>query len=154
MRALIIAAILCLVTSSCSENELNDGNSFIDNKTIQTVNGTWKLISFEDLMTDKVEFKSETNSWGRDIIITFDDTINPHNVSGINTTNSIKGEFEYISYRHINVQNLYTTKVGQPDWGNKFVDAILSGNLDFKISNDQLRVYYNNKMSSMTFDKQ
>lgn len=154
MRTWIISTALCLITWACSENGFDDVNSFNDDTSIQTVNGTWKLTSFEDFATEKVEFQNETNSWGRDIIITFNDSINPRSISGENTTNTITGEFEYTSNRQIHVQNLFTTKVGQPDWGNKFSAAILSGDLDFIINKDRLRIFYNSKMNSMTFNKQ
>jgi K+-transporting ATPase A subunit len=43
---------------------------------------------------DPVETKTQQNSLGLDIIISFDDTSDPHKMSGKNTTNTIYGEFE------------------------------------------------------------
>ncbi len=154
MRTFLKLTLLCLILSACSDNGFNDIHTFVDDKSIQTINGTWRLISFEDLVNKKVELNNETNSRGQDVIITLDDTMTPPVFSGVNTTNRLEGGFEYISTRQMKIQTLFTTEVVQPDWGNKFSTALVSGHLDFIVSSRRLRFYYDNRLKSMTFEKQ
>jgi hypothetical protein len=142
--ALIIAAQL-----SCSSDDVNI-NSFKDDPSITTLNGTWEVVSFENYSDNNQEFKSEENSEGLDIIIKFDDTKDPNEISGTNTRNTVLGEFGYIQPRKLKVDNYGSTHVAQPAWGDKFNQAILGGEVDFEINKSRLRIYYDNKSKSVT----
>jgi|SRR5688572_6588834 len=152
IRAAIIG-LLVLGQMSCSNDDF-DIYSFKDDTSITTLNGTWKVSSFEDLSTGNVEHKTQENSWDMDIIVTFDDTKNPKEISGTNISNSIRGEFDYVGQRELRVDNLLTTFVGQPNWADKFTEAILDGDLTFKINRSELRFYYDNKTKSVTLIKE
>ena len=102
---------------SCSNEEL-DIKSFNDDSSITTLNGTWKVLSFESYTDNIREFKNQENSSGLDIIINFDDTKDPNELSGTNTTNTVFGEFEYIGTRKFKINNYGTTEVAQPVWAD------------------------------------
>jgi hypothetical protein len=153
MKRVLFIILYGLALMRCANNESYDINQFSDNKNIQTLNGTWKVISFEDHALKKVELPNQENLRGFKIEITFNDTTTPHGIYGINTTNTISGEFEYIQTRKFKVMNLSTTDVGEPDWGKKFTTAILSKNIEFIISSKRLRVYYDQRINSMTLER-
>ena len=148
-----IIGLMLLGQLSCSNDDF-DINSFEDNTSITTLNGTWKVNSFEDFSADKVEHRTQENSWDKDIIVTFDDTKNPKEISGTNIANRILGEFDYAGQRQFRVSNLGTTDVGQPEWADKFTEAILDGDLTFKINSSGLRIYYDSKTKSVTLIKE
>lgn len=150
---LILIGFVLLGILGCSRDEF-DINDFRDDTSIQTIRGTWKVISFEDFRSDKVEFKTEENSWGYDIIVTFDDSVSPHEVWGRNTTNSINGEFEHVGDRQFQILRLGTTFVNQPEWGDKFSAAITDEHVRFKINSEHLRIYYDNNKKSLTLTKE
>lgn len=152
MKSLMI--LLCSFFYGCSENDFSDVNGFEDDFQIQTLNGTWKVISFEDFALESIEFPNQTNSTGLDVVVTFNDLTTPPNLSGRNTTNTIQGNFEYINSRQLKVFTLASTRVAQPEWGNKFSDAMLNESFQFIISESRLRFYYNDRKNSITFAKQ
>ena len=67
------------------------------------------------------------------LIVTFDDTKDPNEFSGRNTTNSLFGEFDYVGSRQFKLYSLGTTNVGQPEWADKFSQAVLEGNVNFRV---------------------
>jgi hypothetical protein len=154
MTRILFTIIAGLALMQCVNNDSYDINQFVDNRSIQTLNGTWKIISFDDHALKKVELPNQDNLRGLEIKITFNDTTKPLSIYGINTTNTINGEFEYIQTRKFKIMNLSTTDVGEPDWGKKFTIAILSKDIEFIISGKRLRVYYNQRVNSMTLEKQ
>ena len=124
-----------------------------DDLSISTINGTWKVIAYKELDIKKVITKDSSNSWGFDVIITFDDTVNPPKITGRTTTNSIFGEFEYINDRSVRILTLGSTYVGQPEWGDKFIDLVSESDLIFEVNESQLRIVNNQKQRSALFER-
>jgi hypothetical protein len=156
IRTAIIAAIIGLVyfgLLSCS-NDNFDINSFYDDSSITTIDGTWKVLSFENYTDNSREFRNQANSNGLDISIIFNDTKDPHELSGTNTTNTVFGEYEYIGTRKFKIINYGTTYVAQPVWADKFNHAILDGEVNFKINLTELRIYYDNETKSVTLTRE
>ncbi|HEY0652816.1 MAG TPA: hypothetical protein VGD65_06800 [Chryseosolibacter sp.] len=150
-RGLLLLFIL-VGQLGCSSDEPRI-DSFPDDPTIETLNGTWRVISFEDFEIGKSEERTQENSWGKDIIITFDDTVQPQRLSGKNTTNAIEGEFTYLGERQFRVTHLISTYVGQPQWADKFLEAVGGGEVSFRVTADQLRIYYETGTKSVTLAK-
>ena len=148
-----VIAFLVFGQLGCSNEDL-DINSFKDESSITTLNGTWKVLSFEDYSNHSREFKNEENSRGLDIIVTFDDTKDPNELSGINTTNTIAGKFDYTGSRDFEISTYGSTYVAQPAWADKFNQAVLDGELSFRINAAKLRVYYDNQMKSVTLTRE
>jgi hypothetical protein len=140
---------LLVALLGCSKDD-NDPAAFTDDPSITTLNGTWKVKSFEDFTLNTVEFKTQENSYGFDITVTFDDSKQPHQISGENTTNTIAGEFEYIGDRKLSISHVGSTEVAQPRWADQFIDAVLQRNLNYKINATFLRIYYDNDSKSVT----
>ena len=149
----VIIGFVLLGQLGCS-NENLDINSFNDDSSIMTLNGTWKVISFENYSDNIREFKNQENSRGLDITINFDDTKDPNELSGTNTTNTVFGEFEYIGARKFKIENYGTTEVAQPVWADKFNQAIIDGEVNFKINVTGLRIYYDNETKSVTLTRE
>jgi hypothetical protein len=151
MRAILIALIL--MTQLSCHDESSDIHYFADDPSITTLNGTWKVISFEDFTTNTVEYQTEENSWNKDIIVTFNDALIPKQLSGEVTTNSVQGEFEYVGPRQFKLNKYQSTYVGQPVWADKFGTAV-TGNVPFKINSNSLRIYCSANSKSVTLSKE
>lgn len=149
----LFIAFVLIGQQSCSNEDL-DIKSFNDDASVTTLNGTWRVLSFENYTDNIREFKNQENSRGLDIIIKFDDTKDPNELSGKNTTNTVFGEFQYIGTRKFKVINYGTTEVAQPVWADKFNQAIIDGELNFKINVAGLRIYYDNETKSVTLTRE
>ena len=149
----VIIAFALFGQLSCSNEDL-DIKSFNDDSSITTLNGTWKVVSFEDLTTNTTECKTQDNSLGKDIIVTFNDILNPKLFSGKVITNSVEGEFDYVGTRQFKLNRYGSTFVGQPLWADKFGAAMTDGDVPFKINRDRLRIYYDNQTKSVTLTKE
>ena len=152
MRCCILV-LLSAFFFGCKEDDLID-LKIQDDLSISTINGTWKVIAYKELDIKKVITKDSSNSWGFDVIITFDDTVNPLKIAGRNTTNSIFGEFEYINDRSVRILTLGSTYVGQPEWGDKFIDLVSESDLIFEVNESQLRIVNNQKQRSALFERE
>jgi hypothetical protein len=156
MRSFFV--IIAIAMSGCSDDEVKhpsfDINFFKDDPNIQTINGTWKVISFEDYSNKSVEVATDENSSGLDILITFDDTKNPKTISGKNTTNYVRGTFDYVSTRSLKTDGLVSTEIVQPPWADQFLSVFQNATADFIVSENRLRIYFDEKNRSVTFSKQ
>lgn len=146
------AALLLLF--SCEEDRL-ETSSFFDNTNLSSIAGTWKVVSFEDYKDNTVITKTTENSMnGADVLITFNDTDTPFRFWGVNTTNQISGTFAYSpAERTLQVLSLDSTEINQPEWGDRFSEAIHKVR-SYKINEQQLRLYYNNRENSITLVRQ
>jgi hypothetical protein len=154
----IFFVIIAIAMLGCSDDEVKhpsfDINFFEDDPNIQSINGIWKVISFEDYSNKSVEVATEENSSGLDILVTFDDTKNPKTVSGKNTSNYVSGIFDYVSTRSLKTDGLVSTKAGQPTWADQFLSVFYNATADFIVSENRLRIYFDGKNRSVTFSKQ
>jgi hypothetical protein len=153
MKMRIAVTVLLLVQLSCTNDDV-DISSFNDDTSITTLNGTWRVTSFENFTTGTAEHKTQNNSWDKDIIVTFDDTKNPRELSGTNITNKIHGKFDYVGDRQLRMSNVISTYAAQPEWADKFTEAIGGSDLTFKINSEALRIYYDNNTNSVTLTRQ
>lgn len=142
-------------SSGCIEQSPWDVNWFTDDPTIKSLNGKWKVISFEDCDEQQAEFKTEENSWGYDIVVTFHDRDGIVILEASNTTNFIGGSFKYNGSRQIeNVDCCFTTLILQPEWGNKFLTVFNCWRyLNISITTNRLRIFYCYNLKSVTFEK-
>ena len=148
-----IIGILLIGQLGCSSDD-SVIEPFRDDSSIMTLNGTWKVVSFEDVVANTVEYKTPENSWNKDIIVTFNDNVSPNLLSGKVTTNTVEGEFEYIGHRQFKLNRYGTTFVAQPVWADKFGTAVLDPNVAYKINSKKLRLYYDNLTKSVTLTRE
>jgi hypothetical protein len=143
MKKLILAiGLLSIGTLSCTSDTFDN-----------SLNGSWTVFSFDNLTTGTTEFRTQENSWNKEIKVKFDDTGNPKTISGTNITNHIFGEFNYDGKIHFTVSNLGSTDANQPRWADEFLIAILDQNLTFKITNDRLLIFYDNNSKRVTLKR-
>lgn len=173
MKTIIIFQFLFVILLGCyKENDPENKNPqtspfklsllqpFIDDTTITNINGTWKVLSYEDYINDSVTLKNDVSltliGFNGDTIVTFHDrdviiTFQNNSIYGKNTYNVVQGNY-FLQKRKIKVISMYSTKIGQPMWGDMFNNVILK--LDsYAINNVRLRFYYNNSKNSLTLDK-
>ena len=101
MRKLLF--ILFAALPGCADT--SDSNSEGNTSAAVTMNGSWRVVSFENYDENSVIYLTEENSKGLDITITFDEGADPHKLSGRNTTNDIFGTFEYLTGNKILVDS-------------------------------------------------
>ncbi|MEM8968679.1 MAG: hypothetical protein AAGE93_19845 [Bacteroidota bacterium] len=144
---------LTLLFFGCEEDGFR-GLEVRDDSSVTLLNGTWKVIAYEDFEQSKLITKTEENSWGKDVIIAFDDTTDTRSISGQNTTNSVGCTFEYTEQRSIQTSSLFSTYVNQPEWGNRFGRVISESDLQFTINTTRLKVYNESEQLSARFEKE
>lgn len=141
-RIIFTIGLLSIGLISCT-------NDTFDN----SLNGSWTVFSFENLTTGTTEFKTQENSWDKEINVKFDNSANPKTISGMNITNQFFGEISNTGQNQFKVSNLMSTEVGQPRWADEFIVAILDQGLTFRINNDRLVIKYDNSTKSMTLKR-
>ena len=113
-----------------------------------------KVIAYEDYEQGELIAKTEENSRGMDVIVTFDDTTDPPSIEGSNTTNSIWGTFEYTGPRSFSVPGLASTLVGQPEWGNVFSAIFTEGELVFTVNPSSLKIHNSLQQLSVVLERE
>ena len=120
-----------------------------------SIKGTWKVESYQDLVTNSSIVKTNENSWdGMDVILTFDDSSKPYEIRGKNTSNYINGVFTYVNNGEINISHLTTSYADEPEWGFLFTRAYLKGLKEFVIIDNKLTIFYDNKTKCIIFVKE
>ena len=146
MKKLLLLTGIIVIIVSCEKDQLN--KNFDNDQSIQNINGTWVIVSYEDFEKNSVVKKNDVESWnGMDVVLTF--TID--SLYGRNTTNTVSGNFT-LSERTIHIIRYGGTKMGQPEWGNMFSDIVHTLE-SFKVNEIQLRFYYYNNKNSVTLNR-
>lgn len=117
------------------------------------IQGTWKLISFHDLTSGKVETqpKTESNIPKQDVVVTFQGTKNKGSISGHTVTNTIWGRYEISENNRIEI-GIGGTEAYEPDWGFRFRTAMNKVSF-YQIEENFLLLYYNDKQNLMRLQK-
>ena len=142
----IVPTIAILILSNCIFNCSSDTP---DN----SIKGSWRVYSFQNLTAGTTELKTEENSWNKDIIVQFNYNANHNTITGTNITNQISGDFMIVGQDQFKVSNLASTYINQPRWADEFLTAILDQNLNYEITNNRLVIYYDNKTKSVTLHR-
>src|SRR5664280_446768 len=129
MKKLLLILCTFIVSVSCDKERINE--NFQDETSIQNINGTWKVVSYEDFQKASVTVKNDVDS-----------------LYGQCTTNTISGKYT-IAGRYISIDSYGGTKIGQPVWGNMFSNIVYLIR-SFEINEHQLRFFYNNSENSVT----
>ena len=109
-----LTVLASLMIFSCTESGINDIEPHIT-----SISGTWKVKTYEDLVTGVVTKKTDENSWGMDVVITFNETTGRNEVTGYVTTNEMSGEFSYGTNTTLSLS--YTVpEINEPEWGKEF----------------------------------
>lgn len=135
------------VSLSCERDTVN--KDFIDDSSVQNINGTWIVVSYEDYSKNSVTYKNDVDSWnGLDVVLKYMND----SMCGRNTTNSVFGHY-HLADSSISVTSYGGSKVGQPEWGNMFSDNVFTLE-SFKVNSTQLRFYYNDNKNSVTLNRE
>jgi hypothetical protein len=146
MKKILLLIGVIIIIVSCEKDQLI--NNFEDDQSIQNINGTWIVVSYEDYVKNSVVRKNDIDSWnGMDVVLTF----TTDSMYGRNTTNTVSGNFT-LSERTIHVIRYGGTKMGQPEWGNMFSDVVHTLE-SFKIDANQVKFYYNKNNNSITLNR-
>jgi len=116
--------------------------------TTDTLNGKWKLVKYHNLTTGTSE--SEPSNIYRSIIIEFSDNGIKGNMNGHTVTNTVGGEYELLQDNKFKTLSFGGTKMGEPDWGEKFWDAIHSAS-SYERQSDKLYIHFNADTEQMEF---
>ena len=133
--------ILTMTFLACDKDEI----------TTQTLNGKWKLVEYHNLTLRTSE--SEPTNISRSILIEFSDNGSNGKISAHTVTNSVGGEYELSKVNRIKTVRFGGTKVGEPNWGSKFWDAMYSVS-SYERQRNKLFIYFNADTEKMEFSKQ
>lgn len=153
MKISSIIALILFANFGCSKED-SFLTPVVDDPSIATANGTWKVISYEDHVAERTEIRTKENSWEKEILITFDDNVSPPSIIGVNTTNTFRGEFEYAGPRKFKIDKYVSTYVNEPKWGQMFTSAVVNGDFTFGVNAQKMRIYYAGGAKSITMEKQ
>ena len=135
-----IILILAMTLFACNKDD-----------STTTLNGKWKLVKYHNLTVGTSE--SEPTNISRSIIIDFSDNGSKGKMDGHTVTNSVGGDYELLKENRMKTLSFGGTKVGEPNWGSKFWDAIHSAS-SYERQSNKLFIYFNADTEKMEFEKQ
>lgn len=116
-----------------------------------TLNGEWKLVKYKSSSSGASEI--EPVDIARSIIIRFSDNTIKGAMNGQTVTNAVSGEYELGGQGKMKTLSFGGTKVGEPNWGERFWDAIHAAS-SYQRKHDKLYIYFNADAEIMEFVKQ
>jgi hypothetical protein len=122
-----------------------------EDNTNSILNGKWKLIKYHNLSAGTSD--SEPTNILRSIIIDFSDNGTKGIMDGITVTNTVSGNYELFKKNEMKTLSFGGTKVGEPNWGSKFWNAIQSAS-SYELQTNKLFIYFNADTEKMEFEKQ
>ena len=140
MKRLSFLGLYLFLSLSCSKDY-----------NLNTLSGNWKLISYEVIQSGTIDYEPQNIS--RSIIIEFSDNGIIGTLSGHTVTNTVSGEYELKEKNIIEVLSFGGTKVGEPEWGSKFWDAMHNAS-SYDRTTEIMHIYFNRDTEKMTFNKE
>lgn len=137
---IIFAILMGFVTfiMGCSRDGVQPANN--------SINGTWKVVNYKDLDNNKTFTRSSPESelaaHSNDIVITLKKEGNTLHLKGCTVANEVFGTFVFKAADGLHCISFGGTKVGEPNWGSWFWDAMNSAQ-SYQLEGDILTVYYN-----------
>lgn len=122
-----------------------------DNTTTNSLDGKWKLVKYHNLVTATSE--SEPSNISRSIIMEFSGNGSTGTMNGNTVTNTVNGEYELSQDNKMKTLSFGGTKIGEPNWGAKFWDAIHAAS-SYNRQSEKLYIYFNADTEKMEFKKQ
>lgn len=80
------------------------------------------------------------------------DTLGVGHFSGRTVTNGVGGNYTMTALRKINIVDFQGDFAGQPEWADIFWESLPKAEV-FSVNMTQLRIFYNSKRNSITFEK-
>ena len=153
VRFIATLTILIVICGCAKEKSIQTIN---EDKSTTTIAGTWKVVSYDDLANNTQITKYNNNTWTNfnngDVIITFQDTLDTGLIHGVTVINGVSGNYILSNQRKIRVENFMGTEINQPVWANLFWENLPKSE-EYSVNNTQLRLFYNSKKNSITFEK-
>ena len=133
---------------SCTKEETELANK---------LNGIWKVVSYNDLILKTSVTKNSSNTWtdfnNGDVSVSFNNSSSTRGtISGLKVTNQFSGEYLIINENQINIGNLITTEINEPQWAIMFHQIEKAES--FNISGRILTIFYNQNKNSITLEKE
>ena len=161
MKITFLVLTCFLFSFSCSKENTDKSLTIKDDLTIKTVYGRWKLLSKDNLVTNKSIYKTpdQIESFCNtrricDIILTFSGSAANDTITGHTITNEIFGSFSFNpAVRTFKTIEFGGTKVGEPKWADHVWDNMYRIEA-FAVNQKYLRLFFNSKTESLTFQKQ
>ncbi|TKC00980.1 META domain-containing protein [Pedobacter cryophilus] len=149
IKIFIISLISLGITfMSCTKKEIESASA---------LNGTWKVVSYNDLILKTSLTKNSSNTWydfnNGDISVNFNNSSSSKGtISGKNVTNQFSGEYSIMSENKIVIDNLISTEINEPQWAMMFHQIEKAEN--FNISGRKLTIFYNQNKNSIMLEKE
>lgn len=137
----LAVVVLALCATGCRKGDSSGPNT-------TSLNGTWKVVSYQNLISNAIITKASPESGmsgenvkDRDIIVSLnvhDDTLH---LQGHTVYNTVSGLFQLGNNESINGHSFGGTKIGEPNWGSWFWDAMNSAGA-YRLQKNTLIIYY------------
>lgn len=119
-----------------------------------TLHGTWTVVALQDLASGTVEYKTEENTYGGEIWVSFNDRSNPREYDGKNISNSFFGSYTYVGQQKMKVLDGGRTEVGgNPPWEFLFNRAFYQSEVPFEIQQDSLTIYFSDRTKAFVLKR-
>jgi hypothetical protein len=115
-----------------------------------TLNGTWRLVAYENQTTGLTDNDPEPE--GKGVVYTFRDNEKTGSVEGHTFANTITGAYKLGDGCALTITAFGGTKVGEPLWSNK---AWLPSNKSgyYQIVGNRLVIYFNGTEERLVFER-
>lgn len=126
------------------------------NVSAASLNGNWKVISYNNHISNSTITKNSTNTWNDfnngDITINFNSSRSDEgSFSGTNVTNKFSGKFSLNSSNKISIKDFISTEMNEPEWATLFHQVYTAES--FFINDNTLTIYYNQNNNSVSLEK-
>jgi hypothetical protein len=146
MQGLMIIACMAPFLFSCERNEI---------PSTYDLRGTWKVVSFNNNITNKKIVKTLENTYPCDYadnMISFTKAeLKSGTISGTIIPNSFSGDFEIDIEGGIVINNFISTLIVEPEWGALFRSIIDAES--YEVRDNSLEIFYNQKQNSISLLK-
>ena len=159
--SVLLLFLQALTFLACTKEDIGRPIEVKDNLAIQTVYGTWKLISREDYRTNQAFYKDFSDAQGYcnglrscDILLMFYKIDATDSITGHTINIEVFGSFSFDQQtRTFHTLEFGGTKMGEPHWADNVWNYIYLIE-SYAVNEHYLRLYFNNKHQSLTFRKQ
>jgi hypothetical protein len=146
MKGLMIIACMAPFLFSCERNEI---------PSTYDLTGTWKVVSFNNNITNKKIIKTLDNTHPCDYadnVISFTKSDSTSGkISGTIVPNAFSGDFEIDLNGGIVISNFISTMIVEPEWGDLFRSIVDAES--YEVRDSSLEIFYNQKQNSISLLK-
>lgn len=139
----LLIVVFFVAIFSCEKEEIIDINNGV-------LSGTWKLTKYAD--PGQKTLIEEPSDIYRSIVLIFKDNADSGSINGQTVVNNVIGKYYILNKNKMSVLYFGGTKVGEPEWGSMFWNAIMKSS-SYHVGSTQMKIFYDDDSKYMLFEK-